>query len=818
MFPFGRMVGTAVALDISDWELAEVPILGMAMAGLIAAMVMNHRGRWKWGGWTAFLSVLLTAALLVVDARDGFRSLAMLLLPGSLLVSVMLLNRRSYLITAGAVLITVAALGIAERHGLTRAIPGVRSRTTYESILYVDLILLVFAWIGGRMAHDAASNVSDLRTVIGQLSAANFDLTESTKALQDSELKYRRLYESITDAVVAVDMTGRIVETNPAYEAMLGYTGEELRRRSYQDLTPEPWHDIEARIVAEQILANGHTEVYEKEYRRRDGTVFPVELQRYLLRDESNEPAGMWAIVHDITDRKRAEAARREAELQYKELFDNFSECIFVLDVMPDGRFKIGGFNPAEEKVTGLSNDAVAGRFIDEVLPAETASSVIAHYRRCLEVGTLIHYDEELNLATGTRYFHTNLIPVRNAAGRIHRIVGCCLDFSEVKRTQEEAFARQKLESIGTLASGIAHDFNNLLGAVLAQADLALSESCDGDSPNEPLRAIQDIAVRGSEIVRQLMAYAGQDTDALEEPVEISFAVEEMLGLLKVSVSKHATLERDLGRGLPPVKGRAAQIRQIVLNLVTNASEAIGDRDGIIRLMTRLVTVGPAGEDWTGVTEGSYVELAVSDTGAGMSVETQARVLDPFFTTKAAGRGLGLWVVHGIVQSLGGGIALASEAGKGTTVRVLLPRADGTPEARIDPVSGAAESAFSPQNLTVLIVEDEDPLRQAVVKMLRRKGFEVRESADGSSAINLLRAGGDRIDVILLDMTIPGASCQEVVAEAARVRQDIKVVLTSAYSQETVSTKISAPQIRAFVRKPYRLAHLGKMLRDAAMS
>jgi PAS domain S-box-containing protein len=811
------MVGTFLALDVIAREVAPMPILGMGMTGVLAAAIMNRQGMSKWAGWTAFLSVLLPAILLVVAARDGFRSLAMLLFPSLLLIAVMLLDRVSYIATAATVLVTVAALGIAESHGLTRAIPGVRSPTTYHSIFYVDLILLVFACIGSRIARDAQSNVSDLRTSISRLSAANLELMESAKALRNSELKYRRLYESITDAVVTVDLAGQILETNPAYQSMLGYTGEELRRLTYQELTPEPWHDFEAKIATEQILRKGQSEIYEKECRRRDGTVFPVELQAYLLRNEADQPVGMWAIIRDITERKRIESERRASELQYKEIFDNFSECIFVLEVTPDGRFKVAGFNPAEERALGLSNAEVAGRFIDEVLPEDTAECMMTHYRRCLEVGRVIHYDEQLSLVTGTRYFHTNLIPVRNEAGRIHRIVGCCMDFSELKRAQEESFGRQKLESLGTLASGIAHDFNNLLGAVLAQADLAVAEYTDGASPTEPLTAIQKMAIRGSEIVRQLMAYAGIDSEALEM-VDVTWIVEEMVGLLEVSVSKHAALQTDLGRRLPAVKGRAAQLRQIVMNLVTNASEAIGDRDGIIRLTTRAVTVGPAANIWASAAEGDYVELAVSDTGAGMSPEIRARVLDPFFSTKSAGRGLGLWVVHGIVQSLGGAIHILSEPGNGTKVQVLLPCTERIADAATEPVPGAGNLASLPQRFTVLVVEDEDSLREAVTKVLRREGFDVLEASNGTAAVNLLRAYGGDVDVLLLDMTIPGASSQEIVTQAANAQPEIKVILTSAYSQEMILERICTPQISSFVRKPFRLADLVKTLQDAVAS
>jgi CheY-like chemotaxis protein len=250
------------------------------------------------------------------------------------------------------------------------------------------------------------------------------------------------------------------------------------------------------------------------------------------------------------------------------------------------------------------------------------------------------------------------------------------------------------------------------------------------------------------------------------------------------------------------------------MNLVTNASEAIGDRDGIIRLTTRVVTVSRATALPKGVPEGDYVELAVSDSGAGMSPETQARVFDPFFTTKSAGRGLGLPVVHGIVRSLGGSIQIASEPGTGTTVRIFLPAVETSADAIIDPVFSGDEVARQPHRFTVLVVEDEDALRQAVVKILRSEGFEVYEASNGSAAIDRLRAEEDKVDLILLDMTIPGASSQEVVAEAARVRPDIKVIVTSAYSREMIMDKMRASQIYGFIRKPFRLADLTKMLQD----
>jgi PAS domain S-box-containing protein len=397
--------------------------------------------------------------------------------------------------------------------------------------------------------------------------------------------------------------------------------------------------------------------------------------------------------------------------------------------------------------------------------------------------------------------------------------IGMVEDVTEIKRVQEEAFASQTLESVGTLAGGIAHDFNNLLGAVQAQAELGLAELGEGSSCEEELKAICEVATRGSEVVRQLMIYAGKENAAVG-PVDLSKTVDEMLSLLKVSVTKRAAIEAHLDQNLPAICASAAQLRQIVMNLITNASDAIGDRDGVIRVITRRLSLkrGPAGSLSRTLPDGDYLQLEVSDTGRGMSPQAQAKVFDPFFTTKSAGRGLGLAVVHGIVHSLGGAIHLASEPDKGTTFQVLLPSAKTPAAAGGLLKSGEGQKAIPSRRRTVLVVEDEEFLRQGVVKMLRKTGFEVFEAAEGSSAIKLLREDGAKIDVVLLDMTMPGAASHEIVAEAVKAKPDIKVILTSAYSQEMLSGSMSAPQIHNFIRKPFQFAELLKMLGSSLSS
>lgn len=230
-----------------------------------------------------------------------------------------------------------------------------------------------------------------------------------------------------------------------------------------------------------------------------------------------------------------------ESGLQYKEVFDNISACMFLIDVTSDGRFKYAGFNAAEEKAVGLTNAEVCGKFVEEVFPEDLAKKLSANYRRCLEAGVPIHYEDELDLPGGPRYFNSNLIPLRNGPAGIRRIVGACIDTTDFKRTQDEALARQKLESLGVLARGIAHDFNNLLGSILSQAELAEMELAGGSAPDREIRLIKSVAIRAGEMVRELMVYSGQDPASLD-PVDLTALIAEMLELLKISISKQAVL------------------------------------------------------------------------------------------------------------------------------------------------------------------------------------------------------------------------------------------------------------------------------------
>jgi PAS domain S-box-containing protein len=521
----------------------------------------------------------------------------------------------------------------------------------------------------------------------------------------------------------------------------------------------------------------------------------------------------MAGVSIDVTERKEAEAALRESEERFRRVFEEGP--LGVALVGRDYRFlKVNGalcrmVGYSESELTQMSfaditypEDMVVNRGLADRMFRREIPSYWLQKRYVKKDGDIIWVSLTASV-------------IRNAEGEPLYGLAMIVDITENKHAEAEALARQKLESLGVLAGGIAHDFNNLLGSILAEAELASANLAAGLSTGDELQRIMTIAIRGAEIVRQLMIYSGQDKATLVAPLDLSQLVEEMIELLKVSISKHVVLKTDLSRDLPAVLGNAPQLRQVLMNLIINASEAIGDQDAEISIATSSVT-GPdiATANGTTVTEGKHVRLQVSDTGCGMTEDVRARVFDPFFSTKFPGRGLGLAVVQGIVRDHGGAINLVSAPGQGTTFEVVLPSAGGRPQS--DPCVSAptlGKDDRSPSG-TLLVVEDEDVLRFAVSKMLRKSGFRVIEANDGSSALELIRTCDHEIDLMLLDVTLPGVSSREVVEQARVTRPNLKVILTSAYGRETVEISFAGLRVDYFIRKPFQIADLMSLLQE----
>lgn len=379
---------------------------------------------------------------------------------------------------------------------------------------------------------------------------------------------------------------------------------------------------------------------------------------------------------------------------------------------------------------------------------------------------------------------------------------------------QAQMFQAQKLESLGVLAGGIAHDFNNLLMSILGNTEMALINLHDDSPARKSIEKAREVSQRAAELTKQMLAYSGKGKFVIEN-IDMSELVENTMELLKVSIGKKVEVKYNLAPNLPQVEADATQIRQVVMNLVINASDAIGDKPGVINVTTGVIECDreyfndvEIGKE---LPEMTCVYIDVTDNGCGMDEETKAKIFDPFFTTKFTGRGLGLAAVLGIVRGHKGALKITSKVGEGTTFRVLLPKSD----KYVEPLQ-VAEKKDKEWNGsgTVLVIDDEDTVVFVTQAMLEEIGFSVMTATDGPEGIELYRRHSDEIRAVLLDLTMPKMSGEEVLRELKKIRSDARVILNSGYNEEEIASKFSSEGFAGFLHKPYTMGRLTEKLRE----
>ena len=532
---------------------------------------------------------------------------------------------------------------------------------------------------------------------------------------------------------------------------------------------------------------------------------------------------------------------QQQVHLLSRTLGDRLAELEAILDIVPvciwiahDPQCKrITGNRFANElmkvpKGTNVSQFAPAGDRLafkisrdGKEIPAE---KLPLHYAAAH--GILVPQTEfDLDLGDG-RVVNLvgSAVPLFAEDGQVRGAISAAWDITSVKHAEEEKRLleakiqhAQKLESLGVLAGGVAHDFNNLLTGILGYADLALREL----TPTSPIRYYVDQlatgARRAADLTKQMLAYSGKSRFVFQ-PLNLTDVVKEMTHLLQVAITEKCVLKTDLELDLPAIEGDAAQIRQTIMNLVLNASEALGDRNGVIAIRTRLMNCTRAYLSATifdsHLPEGPYVILVVSDTGCGMTKETMFRIFDPFFTTKTIGRGLGLAAVLGIIRSHHGMIRIDSQPGRGTTFTILFPPSKSQPIAAASP---RAESQVPAATGTILIIDDEESVRDLAKRMAQKIGFTVLLAATGREGVEVFNAHAAQVSLVLLDLTMPHMNGIETLRELRRIRSDVRVVLSSGYNEESATNQHGAEGLAGFLQKPYKFEVLENTLRKAIL-
>jgi len=635
---------------------------------------------------------------------------------------------------------------------------------------------------------------------------------KTEEALREREALLRATVESLPFDFFAIDADGRYILQNSACRE---HWGEALGQ------APEamaPTDAVRARWMENNRLAfAGETVTGEVEYTvaGRKGCYHNIIAP---IRD-GGQVRGILGVNIDITERKLAEAALQESEARYRALCEGAPDATFLAD--PETGTIVDA-NPAASRLLGRPRDEIVGLRQAQLHPPHTerqARAVFAEHTHAerqtppAEMSVLRADGQEVPVEVTARLTQLQGRPV---------LCGVFRDISERKEAEAErgrleAQMRhaQKLESLGVLAGGIAHDFNNLLAGILGFADIALHDAGPESPSCDSLERVIACAKQAAELTRQLLAYSGKGR-FLSEAVDLSRLIRDTAHLLQVSASTKATLRYQLADDLPAVEADPSQIQQVLMNLVTNASEALGEGAGLITIATGVRQCSAAYLSEAVVSsdlpEGPCVFLEVSDTGCGMDEETRAKVFDPFFSTKFTGRGLGLAAALGIVRGHHGAIRVHTEPGAGSTFTVVFPRsAQPVPPAR---PSAAPEEPWRGEG-TVLVVEDQAAVRTMAAQMLGSLGFDTLTAADGREAVDILRAHADQVVAVLLDVTMPVMSGEETFAALRAARPDVPIILTSGYGEHDVADRFAAGGPAGFIHKPYRVAQLRDTLRRA---
>jgi two-component system, cell cycle sensor histidine kinase and response regulator CckA len=516
-------------------------------------------------------------------------------------------------------------------------------------------------------------------------------------------------------------------------------------------------------------------------------------------------------VVEDITRRKRVENELRLSEERYRMMFDTMLEGFSIGEVVLDAEGRPADFrfletNPAFETQSGLSN--VRGRLMRELVPGHEPY----WFERLGQVALTGRPERFLNEAKAlNRWFDVSAYRIGGSGSR--KVAFLFSDVTESRRAEERLRQAQKLESIGLLAGGIAHDFNNLLVGVIGNASLAEDILPPEHPAVEMVRKVVKTGEQLAHLTRQMLAYAGKGRFFLER-LNLSAAIPEMVGLVQSSISKKVLLLLELNRDIPAIEADRGQMQQVLMNLVLNAAEAIGTQDGLVTVRTGLQAVDEA---WNrrhpeagDLRPGEYVCLEVQDNGCGMDESTRARIFDPFFSTKFIGRGLGLAAVSGIVRGHHGAIAVHTAPGEGSTFQVLFPAVAG-PALKPAVESRAALRVSG----VVLVVDDEHIVRQTARNALERSGCTVLAAYDGSAAIDVFKRYPGRIDLVVLDLSMPGMSGEETLPELRKIRPDVKVLVSSGYSEAEAMKLFHGQKVSGFVQKPYTASALADKVRLA---
>ena len=641
---------------------------------------------------------------------------------------------------------------------------------------------------------------------------------QAEEALQRSEERYRNILESIQDGYSEIDLGGNFTFVNNMTCRHLGYTKQELIGMNYHQYTSEENGRKIKKLYTEVYKTGKPIDLTDHELISKDGTTATYELSVSLIRNAEGNPIGFRQTSRDITERKKAEEALRQSEERYRNILETMQEAYYETDLA--GHFTF--VNDALCRHLGYSKEELIGMNYRQYTDEENAKKLYQHYIGLYRTGQPIKPFEAGYVGKdGTKLLaEISVSLIRDSEGKPIGFRGISRDITERKQAEEEKVSlqeqlrqSQKMEAIGQLAGGVAHDFNNLLTVIKGYSQLSLLDLKENDSLRGNIQEIEKATQRATDLTRQLLAFSRRQILDLKV-LDLNVLLKDLEKMLRRIIGEDIQLVTLLSEDLGKVKIDPSQIEQVIFNLAVNARDAMPS-GGKLAIETANVELDEEyAHAHVSVAPGRYVRLSVSDTGVGMTQEVKERVFEPFFTTKEKGKGtgLGLSMVYGIVKQSNGNIWLYSEPDRGTTFRIYFPRT----EEETDTLHEREETAFFPKGSeTILLVEDDELVRDLAARLLEQQGYRVLKATNGQEALLVAREHvGETIHLLLADIVMPHMGGKELADWLKISRPNVKVLFTSGYADNAIVHHGILDPGTHFLQKPFSLKTLSHKVRE----
>ncbi len=654
-------------------------------------------------------------------------------------------------------------------------------------------------------------NLETLSDRVKELERENHQLKQINKTLQENEDRFRNLFDLAPLAYQSLDSEGAILEVNQTWLDSLSYSKEEVLGRSITEFLHPDWIGV-FRKNFPVLKKSGRVIGAQFTMIKRDNSSFQVSVYGRACFDPEGNFKHTHCLLHNITEQQKSQALLKEKDATLNSIL---AAAPVAIGLVQNRVFN--WVNPVMLEMLGYERDEILGKSSRMLYPSQEEFDRVGEIKYTLIKNNQLGEIDTVWLKKDGTSIDVNIrsTPL-NSENISLGVIFTALDISDRKKAEKQSLELerhflhlQKLESLGVLAGGIAHDFNNLLMAILGNADLALSDLPPASPVCENLLEIEKASHRAADLCKHMLAYSGRGRFVVQT-TDLSTVIKEIKHMIQISVSKSAVIKYNLCENLPPIVADTSQIHQVVMNLVVNASEAIGNRSGVISISTGASECDRSCLSGTyldeNLPEGFYCFLEVSDTGCGMDHETEARLFDPFFSTKFTGRGLGMSAVLGIVRGHKGAIKVSSVPGKSTSIRIYFPLADE------EPFEDPRKSSWTTSG-KILLVDDEETVRTLAKRMLERIGFSVIVAENGRKAVEIFREHSSEIDCVLLDLTMPHMDGETACLELRKINPGVKVIISSGYSEQDVTERFSDKNISGIIPKPYTLGALVEMMR-----